>query len=50
MVTDSYLPIGLGQGKVIEKTLSGKVLGIVPIGGAEVTIGRTFELEFNLRL
>jgi len=44
--------------KVIEKILSGEillirereVLGIVPFGGAEVTIGRTFELEFSLSI
>ena len=44
-----------GHGKVIEKTLSVQsdldfrgVLGIVPFGGAKGTIGRTFDIRFNL--
>jgi len=39
------------HGKVIEKILhGGRVLGIVPFGGAGVTIGRTFELAFALTI
>ena len=42
------LPVA-GHEKVIEKTLpDGRVLGIVPFGGAEGIIGRTFEIQFNL--
>ncbi len=44
-----------GHGKVIEKTLSVQpdldfrgVLGIVPFGGAKGTIGRIFDIRFNL--
>lgn len=44
------------HGKVIEKTLSGEirflrsraVLGIVPSGGVEVSIGRTLKVAFSL--
>jgi hypothetical protein len=46
-----------GQVKVTEKIISEnrrrrlrKVIGIVPFGGDRVTIGRTFELVFNLTI
>ena len=47
---------GVGQGKVIEKTISvedRRVLGIVPFGGAEVSIGSTgkdFDLVFSFSI
>ncbi len=47
---------GVGQEKVIEKTLPGQllecrvVLGIVPLSGAGVSIGRTFEVVFALTI
>jgi hypothetical protein len=38
-----------GHLKVIEKTLpDGRVLGIVPFGGAGVSIGGTFSMVFEL--
>jgi hypothetical protein len=41
----------IDQGNVTEKILSGgggRVLGIVPFGGAKWTEQRTFKLAFNL--
>jgi len=44
---------GVGQGKVIEKTISvedRRDLGIVPFGGAEGLISRTFSISFGLNI